>query len=88
MDDFDFTSFFNSISVISGQWDVDNERLCAMEHRLLFRRFHELGTGRSVVRRMTHWVKLELTVLSGKIINLDLAISKTRIFCEIVPFMN
>ena len=24
-------SFFYSISVISGQWDGDNERLCAVE---------------------------------------------------------
>ena len=30
----DFTSFFNSISVISGRCSDDNERLCAMEHRL------------------------------------------------------
>ena len=34
----DFTSF-NSISVISGRWANDNERLCAMEHRLQLRRF-------------------------------------------------
>ena len=26
-----FYILFNSISVISGQWEVDNERLCAME---------------------------------------------------------
>ena len=33
----DMRSFvlLNSISVISGQWEVDNERLCAMKLRLL-----------------------------------------------------
>ena len=34
MDDFQFYVLFNSISVISGQWADDNERLCAMEPRL------------------------------------------------------
>ena len=29
---------FNIIAVVSGRWDVDNERLCAMEHRLRLRR--------------------------------------------------
>ena len=32
-------SFFNSISVISGQWADDNERLCTMEPCLQLRRF-------------------------------------------------
>ena len=36
----DFTSFFNSISGISGRCLDDNERLCAMELRLRLRRFH------------------------------------------------
>ena len=36
----DFTSFFYSISVISGRCLDDNERLCAMELRLWMRRFH------------------------------------------------
>ena len=31
---------FNSISVISGRCSDDNERLCAVEHRLRLRRFH------------------------------------------------
>ena len=31
MDDMRFYVLFNSISVISGRWEVDNERLCAME---------------------------------------------------------
>ena len=31
MDDLQFYVLFNSLSVISGQWEVDNERLCAME---------------------------------------------------------
>ena len=30
-DDLRFYVLFNSISVISGQWVDDNERLCAME---------------------------------------------------------
>ena len=32
MDDLRFYVLFNSISVISGRWEVDNERLCAMEY--------------------------------------------------------
>ena len=40
MDDMQFYVLFNSISVISGRWKVDNERLCAMELRLRLRRFH------------------------------------------------
>ena len=39
----DFPSYFyvlfNSISVISGQWADENERLCAMKLRLRLRRF-------------------------------------------------
>ena len=31
MDDLQFCVLFNSISVILGQWEGDNERLCAME---------------------------------------------------------
>ena len=31
MDDLLFYVLFNSVSVISGRWEVDNERLCAME---------------------------------------------------------
>ena len=37
MDDLRFYVLFNSISVISGRWADDNERLCAMEPRFLFR---------------------------------------------------
>ena len=39
MDDLQFYVLFNSISVISGRWADDNERLCAMEPRLRVRRF-------------------------------------------------
>ena len=39
MDDLRFNVPFNSISVISGQWVDDNERLCAMELCLRLRRF-------------------------------------------------
>ena len=34
MDDMRFYVLFNTISVISGRWKVDNERLCAMKLRL------------------------------------------------------
>ena len=34
MDGLLFYVLFNSISVISGKWEVDNERLCAMQLRL------------------------------------------------------
>ena len=34
MDDMRLYVLFNSISVISGRWKVDNERLCAMKLRL------------------------------------------------------
>ena len=40
---------FNSISVISGRWAVDNERLCTMELSLRLRRFH-LERGSNSVR--------------------------------------
>ena len=40
IDDLQFYVLFNSISVISGRYSDDNERLCAMEHRLRLRRFH------------------------------------------------
>ena len=33
MDDLRFYVLFNSVSVISGWWEVDNERLCAMEKK-------------------------------------------------------
>ena len=44
---------FNSISVISGPWLHDSERLCSMEHLLWLERFLpqvglESGTARSV----------------------------------------
>ena len=39
MDNMRFYIIFNSISVISGRWANDNERQCAMEHRLRLRRF-------------------------------------------------
>ena len=45
MDDLQFYVLFNSISVISGQWADDNERLCALEPCLQWRRFcHEWGS--------------------------------------------
>ena len=39
MDDLRFDILFDSISVISGRWVDDNERLCAMAPRLRLRRF-------------------------------------------------
>ena len=38
IDDLRFYVLFNSVSVISGQWEVDNKRLCEMELHLRFRR--------------------------------------------------
>ena len=38
-----FMFFFNSISVISGQWEGDNERLRAMEPHLQLERFPTAG---------------------------------------------
>ena len=40
LDDLQFYFLFNSISVITGQWTNDNERLCAMKLCLWFGRFH------------------------------------------------
>ena len=39
IDDLRFYILSNSISVISGGWEVDNEWLCATELRLRLRRF-------------------------------------------------
>ena len=38
MDDLRFYVLFNSVSVISGRWTDDNERLCAMGPRLRLKR--------------------------------------------------
>ena len=53
MDDLRFYVFFNSISVLSGQWDCDSKRLYAMEPRLRLKRSPpqvglKPGTARSV----------------------------------------
>ena len=39
IDGLQFYVIFNSISVISGRWTDDNERLCAMGSRLRLRKF-------------------------------------------------
>ena len=39
MEDLPFYVLFNNTSVILGQWELDNERLCAMELCLQLRRF-------------------------------------------------
>ena len=39
MDDLLFYILFNSISVISGRFEIDNERLCAMEPCLRLAKF-------------------------------------------------
>ena len=45
MDDLRFYMFFNSVSVISGGWAVDNEKLCEMELHLWLRSIcHERGS--------------------------------------------
>ena len=59
MDNLRFYVLFNSISVISGPWLGDNERLCAMEPRLQLERFLpqvrlEPRTARSVGQRLTY----------------------------------
>ena len=58
MDDLRFYVLCNSISVISGRWADDNERLCAMEPRLRLGVFTLSGdrtrTVRSVGQRLTH----------------------------------
>ena len=43
-----FYVLFNSISVISGRWKVDNERLCAMKLRL-----PELLNGHDIMTKFT-----------------------------------
>ena len=59
MDDLRFYVLFNSISVISGQWADDNDRLCEMKPRLRLKRSSpraglELTTASSVGQRLTH----------------------------------
>ena len=49
----DFYVLFDSVSVMSGQWEVDNERLCAMELRLRLRR-SRTRSAISVGTRLTH----------------------------------
>ena len=55
-----FYILFNSVSVISGRWDVDNERLCANWSFLCgWEDFVASGdrtqSARSVGQRLTHW---------------------------------
>ena len=57
MDDLRLYILFNSISVISGQWEIDNERLCAMEPRLRLRRFRPERGSNSAGQRLTHWTQ-------------------------------
>ena len=57
-DDLQFYILFNSISVISGKWLGDKERLCAMESHLQSERLPpqvglEPGTARSVGQPLT-----------------------------------
>ena len=45
IDDLRFYVLLNSISVISGRWADNNDRLCAMEPRLRLKRFrHKQGS--------------------------------------------
>ena len=51
---------FYSISVISGRWDADNERLCAMEPSYWSGRFPPLegfgpGAARATGQGLTYW---------------------------------
>ena len=57
MEDLQFYVLFNSISVMSGQLEVDNE--CAMEPRFTVEKISpraglDLGTDGSVGQRLTH----------------------------------
>ena len=61
MDDNDlrFYLLFNIVSVISGRWADDNERLCAIEPRSRLQRsspqaWLEITTARAVGQRLTH----------------------------------
>ena len=70
MDDLRFYVLFNSISVISGQWAGDNERLCAMEPHLPLKRSSpqvrlEPGTARSVDQRLTQLATWALLLGTG-----------------------
>ena len=49
MDDLRFYVLSNSVSTISGRWEVDNERLCAADFLLRVRRFR-LERGSNLVR--------------------------------------
>ena len=60
MDDLRFYVLFNNISVISGQWEGDYERLSAIEPCLLFKRFPpsvrlEPGAARSAGNPFSYW---------------------------------
>ena len=60
MDGLQFYVLFNSISVISGRWADDNERLCAMDPRLRLKKSPPRAgivpeTAISVGQRLTHW---------------------------------
>ena len=59
MDDLRLYILFNNISVISGRWVGDYERLCAMEPRLRLKRPPDQaglkpGTARSAGKHLTH----------------------------------
>ena len=61
---------FNSISVISGRWAGDNERMCAMEPLLRLRRFRLEGArtrdARSLGQRLTHSAKTKTDILNAR----------------------
>ena len=59
IDDLQFYILFNNVSIISGQWENDNERLCSVKHCLRSKRFLpsaglEPGTARSAGQRLTY----------------------------------
>ena len=63
MDNLQFYVLFNSISVISGLWACDNERLCALERCLQLKRSLpqaelESRTARSVGQGLTYWITI------------------------------
>ena len=69
MDNLQFYVLFNSISVISGWWQVDNERLCAVEPCLRLRRF---CLQRGITKKQILLYSLERTLKpKGIEINID-----------------
>ena len=68
LDDLRFNVLSNSISVISGRWADNNERLCAMESRLqlLINRLGGLSLPKKHVVRLTDRPDMTIVVYHGR----------------------